>query len=559
MKGTAARALACVVGLALFLAGCSGGAGSGGGLKTPLAPKALPVQELRLNLGAEPPSMDTTGTDEVSFQILANTLEGLVRMGEGSQVIPGVAAHWEVKNGVEYTFTLRDGAQWSDGHPVTSRDFQYAWLRILDPKTAADYAYLLYYIKGAEEYNTLSPDSPNYEARARDMRDAVGIAAPDDHTLKVTLKQPSLQWLKLTAFPTYYPVREDMVAKSGEQYANEPRSMVFDGPFVLDTWAHGDQIVLRKNEKYWDARAVRLDRVIFQMIKDPEVVIRMYDAGELDRADLPGEYIPAYQAEQGFSTVVDVTTWYVTLNLRRKELQSLNLRKALSLAFDRRQFIETVLRDGSIPAAGLVPPSIPGENGKSFRQISGVHFPPAADPGAARQLWTAGLQELGMSSLHLRLLMMDSPRSKKLVQGLQEMLQSELPGLVLELEPEDLRAMVDRTREGDFDLAYAGWGADYDDPMTFLDMWLSTSPFNDARWSDQVYDVLIRKAQSTTDQSERVMALAEAERILAAQVPVIPLYHPAWGRVTRPWAKGIRDFPWGARLDLKGAYIEGRK
>lgn len=546
---TSLLSLLLVAGLAL--GGCAGGpAGGPGGAASPTAPG----QELTLNLGTEPPTLDPNkATATNAFVLLSNTMEGLVRPDEGGQVEKGsgAAADWQVSaDGLTYTFTLKDGLTWSDGEPVTAHDFAYSWLRALDPQTASEYAYQLYYIEGAEAWNTLPVDAPDFTARSAALRDQVAIEVPDDHTLRVRLTTPTPYFLSLMAFPTYLPVRQDYVEQYGDQFASEADRLVYNGPFVISRWAHEAEVILEKNPRYWDAENVRVDRITFQMIKEAQTALNLFDAGELDQVQVPGEFLPVY-AEKGLQTVARASTYYITLNTTDPILKNAKVRQALSMALDRTLFVTGVAKDGSVPAAGFTPPSLAGVADRRFRAISGELLPDAARTADARQLLREGLQELGLEQLPpLTLLISDASTTRRYAQGFQEMWRQNL-GIDVQLEPVAFKVRLQRARQGDFQMVFGAWVGDYNDPMTFMDMFVTGGGFNDPQWSNARYDALIATAKESTDNQERMDAMAAAERILMTEMPVIPLFHGANNWVTRPGVQGIRYFPLGGDFDLK--------
>lgn len=522
--------------------------------------RAADRQEINLSLAMEPTTLDSTMADSPeAFVILGNVMEGLVRQGPGGTLVPGVAVEWSVEDGVHYTFRLRSNARWSDGQPVTAADFQYAWLRALDPKTAGDYAYQLYDIRGAEAFHTLSPRDPSFAEKHPSLREKVAIEAPDEHTLRVTLERPTPHWAGLTAFPTYFPLRQDVVDKHGETYGLDTATLICNGPYALAEWDHERRIVLKRNSEYWDAAAVKLEQATFAILPDAEEPARRFDAGELDFATLTAQGLTRYQQNRSIGHVAEAATWYVVANTQEGALKELSLRKALSLAIDRKSFTETVLAGAVLPAEGLVPPSISGADGKSYRELAGVLIDTDSGRTEARQFWSAYLQEHGLTELKLRLASLNTPSAKRYARGLQERWQAALPGLTIDLEYMDQKTMLDRLGNSDFDLAFSGSGADYNDPMTFLELWLSESPFNDAGWTNSAYDAAIRKAGREQSAPERLKALAEAEAILLRELPVIPLYHPTVWWIARPTLKGLQTHPVGPFVDLKQTYVEGQQ
>lgn len=556
--GRLSRWLLPVLTLSLLLAGCGGGS-------TPAAPDA--EQVLRLNLGEEPPSLDPQrARDALSFDVLNATQEGLVRLGEHGRLEKGsgLAADWSVSaDGTRYTFTLKEGLLWSDGEPITAHDFVYAWRRALDPRTAAPYAYQLYYLKGGFAANnlTLPPGYPE-DAAAKAEADAaiaaaldeVGVWAGDDRTLEVELAAPTPYFVSLTAFATYLPVRADLVEKYGDRFGSAPDRNAYSGPFVISSWQHEASLRLARNERYWDAGTVQLDGVHFVMVKDANTFINMYEAGELDATGIPGDFIPAYK-DKGLKTRPDAVTFYLEFNTTDSVLQNAKVRRALALALDREGFVDNVIRDGSLPATGLVPPAMPGLE-RPFRAEVGDLLPARPQLDEARVLLDEGLRELGHSGpLRLTLLGGDSPTATKFAQAVQAFWQQNL-GIQVDLESVAFMVGLDRIARGEFQINFGGWGADYNDPMTFLDLFVTDGGNNNSRFSNAEFDRLIEVAKFSGDQAERMAAMAAAETILMQEMPVAPLFFRAASYVEKPYVQGIIRHGVGAGTELKWAHIK---
>jgi oligopeptide transport system substrate-binding protein len=568
-KRIAAWILAATMAIGV-LAGCGSTSSTGTetktGENTQTTTEAKPAAEqvLTFNIGEEPPGLDSaTTTDAVSFDVLNQVMEGLVRVKEGGIIEKGSgqAADWTISDdGTVYTFTLKDGLKWSDGQPVTSKDFAYAWFRALDPNTASEYNYQLFYIKGAEAWSTLDLKASDFQTKYEALKKEVAIETPDDKTIKVTLNHPTPYFLGLMNFPTYFPQRQDVVEKFGEKFAAEAANMVFNGPFVITSWQHEAELVLEKNPNYWDANTVKLEKVIYKMIKDSNTAINMFEANQLDSVGLPGQYIPQYKDKPGFSSYPDSVVWYLQFNMgnaeTKKYLQNEHIRTALSLAVDRQQFVDAVLRNGSAAATGIVPGTI-NINGKSYRDQVGPILKTTADPAAAQAELAKGLQELGLDKLPpMDFLTGQSDVAKKYAQGVQGMIQQNLPGVTVNIVPVEFKVRLERMKNGEFDIVLAGWGADYDDPATFFDLFLTGGPQNDSKYSNPEYDRLVKGAAGEPDQAKRLEMYKQAEQILMKDLPIAPLYIPTVNRIRKPWVKGVQTFTVGAGSDLKFAYVE---
>jgi oligopeptide transport system substrate-binding protein len=254
---------------------------------------------------SEPPNLDSAkSTDQVSFQILTNALEGLMRLDKDQKLVPGVAESYTVSSDkLTYTFTLRDNAKWSDGKAVTAHDFEYAWKRALDPKTASEYAYILEPIKNAMEYNA-------GEAKAED----VGVKALDDKTLKVTLKAASPYFLELTTFATYMPQRKDVVEKFGSKFALEAANNVFNGPFAVDKWEHGVSVHMVKNKNYWDSDNVKLDNVEIKFLSEESTRVNLYKTNAIDFTEITKDFADAFQSSPEKTVLKESSAWYLEFN-----------------------------------------------------------------------------------------------------------------------------------------------------------------------------------------------------------------------------------------------------
>jgi oligopeptide transport system substrate-binding protein len=526
---------------------------------------------LVLNLGDEPPGLDSAKTtDTLSFEVLNQVMDGLIRVGEGYKNEPGIAETWDIStDGLTYTFHLRKDAKWSDGKPVTSQDFKYAWLRAADPNTASEYGFFTHYIKGAQDFNTLDPKAADFKTKYDDLKGKVAIDTPDANTLKVTLANPTPYFLGLMGFATFYPQREDIVNKFNtkvgdkieEKYAADFDKMVYNGPFVVSEWKHDDSMVITKNPQYWDASKVKLEKVSYKMVKDSNTYVQMYETGDLDSTTLSGAFVEKYKSDPGFFLMPDLSTFWLVLNqAKNPAFKNLNLRKAISFALDRKSFVDNVLKNGSLPAGGAVPPQLgSGVPSKDFRSAAGVLLNPTPNKDEAKKAWDAAKKELGQDSFTIKMLTDDGDVSKRQGEAIQAMLQDGLPGLKVELEPVTFKIRLDRTKKKDYDMVFAGWGPDYNDSTTFLDLWKSDSSFNDPGWKNPAYDELLKKAAAEPDVNKRLDSLVSAEKLLMSELPIIPVYHRTVARVRRPYVKGVVNLAIGAGTNLKNAYVEGKK
>lgn len=493
---------------------------------------------LRTNNSSEPGSLDpplAQGTHE--SWILENCFEGLMTFDENGNLVEGMAESYEVsEDGLTYTFKLRDNITWTNGDPVTAHDFEFSWKRALDPETAANYASILYYIKGAEAYNT-----------GQGSRDDVGVKALDDKTLEVTLETPTAFFLELTAFYTYFPVNKNVV-ESNPDWAKDPSTYVCNGPFKLVEWKHNDQIILEKNPNYYNADKIKLDGIDLDILEDQNTAWQKYLGGEYDLlVDIPTSVVNELKTkgDPELEIGLQVGTYYYNVNPAVKPFNNAKVRKALSMAMDRETIVEKITMGGQIAAGGVVPPGLKDENGNDFREAVGnlIEY----NPEEAKRLFEEGLAEEGMTVEDFNnqgfvLLYNTSESHRKIAQAVQEMWRTTL-GIEIVLENVEFQVKLDREQSGDYHISRAGWIGDYMDPMTFLDLWWSESAFNDVNYNNPEYDALIRKAKSTNDQNVRMAAMKEAEVMLMEDMPVLPVYFYTQPYVVKPNVTGIFKVP----------------
>ena len=528
----------------LGTAGCGsifeGGGGGGSAQKT---------DTLNINLLTEVPDLNSaTMTDSTSFNVVTNTNEGLYRLDQDQNPKPASAEGVEISSdGLTYTFTLRDGIQWSNGDPVTSHDFKYAWLHVLDPETAATYAYIIStFVKGADEYNT---DKAGPEA--------VAIETPDDKTISVELISKSPFFLQLTSFVTYFPLQQEFVEKLGDKYARDGDSLLYNGPYTITAGSEGggSTVVLQKNEKYWDKANVAVKTINGRIVKDNDTAINLYEAGDLAITALTGDTVVQYEDSPDFYRRVEPFTVYGRLNQHAPGLDNLNIRKALMIGFDREALTDKVLQDGSVPAYGFVPPAIsPGPGNQTFRQANGDLVPKDVD--SARAMWEKGVEEVGEEP-KLTALFGDDSAGRDIATFMKDQYKKNL-GFDLGVEIVTFDAALDRVDAEDYQINYSfGWIGDYDDPMTFMDLYLSDSPFNNSFFENEEYDRLIKEAQTTSDLQLRMQNMLKAERILIAQAGTVPVFYNAVSGLIKPYFKGYTPHPFGGD-DYKYATIEGK-
>lgn len=533
-----------------FLAACSTGdedTGSSNGSGS--EGSADEAQVLNLLDGSDIPTLNPTlATDSVSFNVLNNVNEGLYRMDENDEPTPGIAESHEVsEDGKTYTFKLREGATWSNGEPVTANDFEYAWKEVLNPDNASQYAYVMSVIEGAEAYNT-----------GEGERDAVGVKAIDDQTLEVKLTAPADYFLGLTSFGVFMPKLESFDKEQGENFGTSAETTLYNGPFKLDSWEREQGWKMVKNEDYWDADTVKLEEINVKVVKEVSTGVNLYENGDVDRTGLTSELVAQYQDNEDFSTVVEPTIFYLQFNTAVEALDNQKIRNAIDRAYDKAAISETLLANGSIPANFFVPKDfVTGPDGKDFREGNG-------DIGGynveeAQKLWEEGLKELGTDKVELELLNYDSESAKQIGEFIKGELEKNLPGMSVSIKQQPFNNKLDLENKGEFEFTFAGWGPDYQDPMTFVDLFVTDGPYNRGKWSNEEFDKLIADAKASTDSAERWKQLQDAEKIVLEESVISPVYQRGSARLTKPYVKGIVEHAFGADYSYKWASIEGKE
>ncbi|GEQ32903.1 oligopeptide ABC transporter substrate-binding protein [Marinilactibacillus psychrotolerans] len=543
---------------ALLLSACGGGDSADNTDSGEGSEGAQEEQVLNIVESAEIPTMDSTLTsDTVSFNVLNNVNEGLYRQGPDNDLVLGMAAEEpEVSDdGLTYTFKIREDATWSNGDPVTANDFVFSWKRLADPATAAEYAYM---IDGVVKNATA--------ILAGEMEPSeLGVSATDDTTLVVELEKPVPYFESLLTLAMYLPQNEAYVTEQEGKYATNSDTMLYNGPFELEDWdGTGLNWSLVKNEEYWDAETVQLDRINVDVVKETSTALNLYDAGDIDRMRLSGDYVQTKQGDPELLEEPTSSVFYFKMNQARNgedtPLANENIRKAIAMSFDKQGFADTVLQNGSVPANGLVPARLAAdpESGEDFREQSGDLL--SFDADQAADYWEAGLEELGEDSITLEMLGDDTENSKKSLEFMQAQLESNLPGLSIELRNVPFKVRLDADTNRDYDIQFAGWSADYADPINFLELFHTDNGNNKSGYSNEEYDALIESARSNVDDLEaRWQDMLKAEEILMDTAGIAPVYQRAYAVLEKPYVKDIAVHLTGADYSYKWAHIEGKE
>ena len=475
-------------------------------------------------------------------------------LDESEQPVYGAAEDMKVSDdGLVYTFKLRQDGKWSDGEPVTANDFKYSWMRALDKATAAEYSYQLYYIKNAEKFY-------NGEVGA----DEVGIKVVDDYTLEVTLESPTSYFPQLLAFPTYAPLREDVVSANPDGWATSPETYISNGPFKLVKWDMKDQLVFERNENYWDASSVKLDSLTFKLVTDETTAYSELKAGNFDMVNsVPTNEIQPGKEEGLVKISPYLGTYFFAINVGKqdtlnddvkKALSNKLVRQALNLAVDRQEIIDNVAKAEQVPAYSFVPKGIFNEDGSEFADKE--YYDPAAmdeNIAKAKELLKEAGYENGEGLPTFELMYNSEGAHKDICQIIQQN-WAEI-GVNVELTNQEWAVFLNTRQQGDYQISRHGWIGDYVDPMTFLDMWVTGGGNNDCGFSNAEYDKLISDAKVETDAAKRTEMLRKAEDILMDEMPLIPIYYYTNVRAWNDNVKGIQCSTLG-KIYFKGAYKE---
>ncbi len=477
-------------------------------------PGTSEANAITVNITSEPPDLFTvTTTDTTSFSVIRHIMENLVMLDENDEVVAGVAKDWTVsEDQMTYTFNLRDDMKWTNGEPVTANDFVFAWTSLLTPSFAAEYAYFGYVFKNGQAFNEGTVGA-----------DELGVKAVSDYVLEVTLENPTSYFLSTLAFGVFAPLNEKAYNEYGEAYGTDADKIVSNGPFKIASWEHENNLVLEKNSDFYDADNIKLDKITMVMINDTNAALNAFKAGEIDITDrLTGDQVALLEGE-GYpvNTYDDGSTFYLEYNLTDKNLANKNLRTALTYAVDSQAFIDSIVKNDSKPAVSYTPPIVKGLNG-SFADEVGALIP-AFDADKAKDYYAKALEELGVDTVELTMISDDTDSAVLYAAFVQEQLKVNL-GIDLKVESMPFKSRIEKMTNKDFSIVFAGWGPDYNDPMTFLDMFETGNGNNHTSYSNAAYDDLLDKVRAELDPTARFGYLTELEKILMQDLPIGPIY-----------------------------------
>lgn len=479
------------------------------------------AKTISLNAGMEPTGLNTlTSTYTIEFSLFKHMYENLVTLDDDDNTVPGAAESWDYdEDTLTYTFHLRKDGVWTNGDPVTAKDFEFAWSQALNPDVASDYAYFLYFIKNAEKYF-------NGEV----AWDEVGVKVVDDYTLEVTMEQPTPYALFLFSFGTLAPINQRFYEAVGaDLYSTEAQYFCTNGPFALTEWSHNDKIVMQKNDAWHGAADVEVEEIDWKIITDANAALSSFLAGDLDMVGLgTGELIK--QAEAAGATIqsyTDGSSFYIYFNNNDQYLSNVNLRRALFNAIDEQKEIDTVWQNDNEPMTSFTAPGVSATDGTSFAGKVGELYAPSRDQEKAKEYLATALSELGCTvdelSAHLSIDCGDSATSIAEASFYQEQWRQVL-GIEVTVNSMITKQGSQNRKTGNYVMSITGWGPDYNDPNTFLDLWVTDGGNNQTGFSNERYDELIDLAAKETDLEKRESYFIECEQIIADQLPIGPAF-----------------------------------
>lgn len=512
-------------------------------------------QELRLSASAPLDTIDISKA--TGYGQTGNVFESFYRLGKNGQPTAGLAKKATVSaDGLTWTFTLRN-AKWSNGDQITAQDFVYSWRRSLTPKTASPYAYLFSGVKNADAIS-----------KGKLPVEQLGIKALDNKTVEISLEKPIAYFKVLMAYPLFGPQNQKVVEKYGKKYATNSKYMVYSGPFVIKDWTGtSDKWSFQKNPNYWDKKQVKLDKISYKVVSNPNTGYELYQQGKLDMTPLSSQQVKNYKNSSEFKQYPYSYVAFLAYNFNatnvanKKALNNQDIRRALSLALDRKVLTKKVFGDGSQVPTGFVANDLAKnpQTGVDFAKEQAVTKTVAYDANLAKKYWRKGLAETGLKELTFNILASsDTPTNDALTQYLQSQYTKVLPGLKVKVQNIPGKSALERARKGEFDIYVSGWGGDFNDPITFLQIPLTGTSYNYGNYSNSEYDRLIAKAtnEDANNKLARWNDLVAAAKLFNSQQGVSPLYQQTTAYLQKKRVKGIIHNTAGTQWNYKYAYLK---
>ena len=485
--------------------------------------------------------------DGCSFTALHAIMDGLMKPAEDGTTTYGIAKSSEVSDdGLTHTYKIRSDAKWSNGDDVTANDFVYAWQRIFAKKGQYYYMFCdgIASITGAQE---LSDKIDAEEELTQDDLDTMGVKAIDDKTLQVTTTTKVSFFDELMSFPCFYPINQKFCEKQGDKYGKSASTILGNGAFKMTKWEPGSVAEFEKNDKYYDAKTVKLDKLVMKLVQDPKVAAQSFEAGETDFALINSDLVDKYKSDKSFKNINEGYLFYISVNFKNSDLANLNVRKALSLAINRKDLCENVLKDGSTAATGFVPSGLSiSQEGTDFRKDAGSYDITSYSKSDAQAALDEGLKELGKSEITIRLTYGTDESPMDVFATYLQNSFSKLKGIKIEMVATTKQDRIyNKQANGDYDIACTRWGPDYGDPTTYLTMGISNNSNNYGKWSNSEFDALMDKVANESDASTRWQEMIDAEKILMNDLCYIPVFEKGSASLQNTKVKGLVIRPVG--------------
>ncbi|WP_224429879.1 peptide ABC transporter substrate-binding protein [Lactobacillus amylovorus] len=498
-------------------------------------------------LSTQDPSL---ATDTTSFQALLNTGDGLYRLDKNNKPRLSLAKSVKTsKGGRVYDFVLRKNAKWSNGDPLTAKDFVYSYQRTVNPATKSQMAFYLYQIKNAQAINS-----------GKKQPSTLGVTAPSKYHLRIELTRPLSYFKNLLAWPLFFPQNQKVVQKYGKLYGTQAKYTVSSGPFTLTKWTGNNKTwTLAKNKNYWDAKDVKLSKVNEQVSESTTTSYNLFQAGKADETGLTGQQVASNKNKAGYHARLSSAIRRLELNQNKvKAFKNLKIRQAFSYAINRQQLANNILKDGSIPAKGFVPSGM-GTNPKTGAQFeddayvkSGVSY----DLQKAKSLLKQGYKETRTKSINVTLLASDDDTSKQTAEFLQSQLDR-LPNVNISVQSIPFTQLISRQTAGNYEITLKNWQAVFGDPINFLDVFQKGSSYLNNGWNNNQFNKLLDQSENVYGNNpvKRWSRLVAAEKILMKDQGTIPLVQVAHPQLLKTDVKNVSFNPTGVPYDFKNVYL----
>ena len=476
-------------------------------------------QVFRMPITNEPPTLDwSLATDSVSFDILTNIMEGLTQYDSNMDPIPAIAKRWEIsKNKKIITYYLRDDVFWTDGKPVTAHDFEYSWKRLLNPATAAQYAYFLFDVENAQEFNSgkISDSS------------LVGVSAKTNHILEVRLKKAVVYFPSITTFMVTFPQRKDIVEKFGDHWT-DPENIVTNGPFKLSEWKHEYKLTISANENFYEGPP-QIDKILAYVVREKTTSLTLYETGELDMVELPPVAIPHFRNHDEYKNLPQLRGYYYGINVIKPPFDNSLVRRAFAHSIDRSR-LPLLLKGEEIPSSSWIPKGMFGYNpdiGAKFNPVVGKKL--LAEAGYPKG---EGFPET--------IVMYNTNDTNRLIGEFLQAQWKEHLNVDIQLESQEWKVFLNKLQVDPPQIFRLGWGADFPDPDNFMNLFISSSGNNRLQWGNPRYDELVKLGATLNNSEERQNVYDEAQRILTeSDAAMIPLFVATQNLLIKPYVKGF--------------------